>query len=149
MIRDCTAADIEQICTLLAVLWPDLDVNTPQMRQCFQRGLQSPNQRYLCAVLDGDVVGFGSLNVKNNLWQQGQIGHVDELVVSPRHRRQGIGSALLQRIAETAAEMGCKRLELDSAHHRSQAHTFYERLGFHNRALLFSKPLVDAEASQE
>jgi ribosomal protein S18 acetylase RimI-like enzyme len=83
--------------------------------------------------------------VNNNLWQQGLIGHVDELVVDQRHRRMGIGSALLRRMEEIAAEMGCKRLQLDSAHHRLEAHAFYESLGFRNRAMLFSKPMATPE----
>lgn len=144
-IRDCTAADIGRIYELLGSLWPDIDVHTTEMRRCFERDLQSPNQKYVCAVLDEEVVGFCSLNIKNNLWQQGLVGHVDELVVDEPHRRIGIGSALLRRIEEIAMEMGCKRLELDSAHHRGEAHAFYESLGFQNRAMLFSKPIDTAE----
>jgi glucosamine-phosphate N-acetyltransferase len=34
-----------------------------------------------------------------------------------------------------------RRVELDSAFHRKQAHRFYEQLGFENRAYLFSKAL--------
>ncbi len=131
-----------QVCGLLGQLWPDSEVDTPQMRQSFECGLQSPGQKYICAVQDEKVVGFCSLNIKNSLWQQGLMAHVDELVVDQRHRGVGIGSALLRRVEEIAAEMGCKRVELDSAHHRIQAHTFYEGLGFENRALLFSKTMV-------
>ncbi len=94
-IRTCTAADVGRTCQLLGQLWPDIDVNTADMRRCFERGLQSPNQRYICAVLDDEVVGFCSLNIKNNLWQQGLVGHVDELVVDESHRRIGVGSAML------------------------------------------------------
>ncbi len=89
-IRDFTTGDIGPVCELLGQVWPDIDVNTAQMRQCLERGLQSANQRYLCAVLDDEVVGFCSLNVKNNLWQHGLLGHVDELVVDESHRRRGL-----------------------------------------------------------
>ena len=54
-IRNSTAADIGRICELLGSLWPDIDVNTAEMRRCFERGLQSPNQKYICAVLDEKV----------------------------------------------------------------------------------------------
>jgi len=140
-LRNCAAADIGRISELLGQLWPDVDVHTAELRQCFERGLQSPSQKFLCAVLDEKVVGFCSLNVKHNLWQQGLVGHIEELVVDRPHRPSGIGSALLRRVEAMAGQMGCKRLELDSAHHRAEAHAFYERLGFHNRAVLFSKPL--------
>jgi ribosomal protein S18 acetylase RimI-like enzyme len=141
-IRNCTADDLEQVCRLLAQLWPETEVITPETRRCFAAGLHSTTQRYICAASDAEVVGFCSLNVTNSLWQQGPMGHVDELVVDQRHRGLGIGSALLQHMQGIALEMGCKRLELDSARHRIEAHAFYERLGFENRALLFSKAIV-------
>ena len=144
-VRDCTIEDIGRICELLGQLWPGVEVDTPEMKRCFERGLRSPNQRYVCAVREERVVGFCSLNVKNNLWQQGLLGHVDELVVDEKHRRMGIGSALLRRIEQIAAEMGCRRLELDSAYQRVESHAFYENLGFQNRARLFSKQIVTTD----
>lgn len=144
-VRDCSHEDIGRVCELLGQLWPGVEVDTPEIRRCFEDGLRSPNQRYVCAVRERNVVGFCSLYVKNNLWQQGPLAHVDELVVDKKHRRMGIGSALLRRIEEIAAEMGCKRLELDSAHHRVESHAFYEGLAFQSRAILFSKQIVKTE----
>lgn len=65
-IRTCTATDVGRICQLLGQLWPDIDVNTAEMQRCFERGLQSPNHRYICAVLDDEVVGFCSLNITDS-----------------------------------------------------------------------------------
>lgn len=145
-IRECTIADLGAVIELLETLWPERDVATPEMRECFESGLRSSNQRYICAELDERVVGFCSVNIRNSLWQQGLIAHIDELVVHESHRRRGVGTALLRRAGEVAAEVGCKRLELDSAHHRAEAHAFYESLGFQNRALLFSKSLTRTDS---
>jgi len=43
----------------------------------------------------------------------------------------------LNAIIAIAKERGCTRIELDSAFHRKEAHQFYERNGFGNRAYLF------------
>jgi ribosomal protein S18 acetylase RimI-like enzyme len=77
--------------------------------------------------------------VKNSLWQKGFLGHVDELIVDTEYRGQGIGAMLLEHLVTVARERGCRRVELDSALHRKEAHEFYKRLGFESRALLFSK----------
>jgi hypothetical protein len=37
--------------------------------------------------------------------------------------------------------MAGKRLELDSAFHRTNAHAFYDKLGFEKRAYLFTKEI--------
>jgi GNAT superfamily N-acetyltransferase len=86
-------------------------------------------------------IGFGSLTLKNNLWQEGYVGHVDELVVDSTHRSRGVGTLLLNQIIELARRKGCRRVELDSAFHRKEAHMFYEQHGFENRAFLFSRVL--------
>jgi GNAT superfamily N-acetyltransferase len=68
-------------------------------------------------------------------------GDIDELVVDQNHRSRGIGGLLLQQLISIARSKGCRRIELDSALRREEAHRFYERHGFKNRAFLFSKPI--------
>jgi GNAT superfamily N-acetyltransferase len=80
---------------------------------------------------------------KDNLWQQGNLGHIDEIIVDKSHRKKGIGKQLLERIVAVAEEKECKRIELDSAFHRKTAHEFYKTNGFEDRAFLYSKPLND------
>lgn len=87
------------------------------------------------------MIGFAPLTIKNNLWQAGNLGHIDELVVDQEHRGAGIGTTLLHEIIAAAKQRDCVRVELDSAFHREKAHKFYKRNGFDNRAYLFSKEL--------
>jgi len=140
-IRKCKADDFEAVTKLLRQLWPEQRLDVAALQAVFERALAGEQQVYLCAAEGDCVVGFASLTLKNNLWQAGFLGHVDELVVESRYRGQGVGRQLLAQISELARERGCRRVELDSAFHRKQAHEFYERHGFENRAFLFSKVL--------
>ena len=141
-IRPCRPEDFDPLTRLLAQLWPDGPPDPAAARGVFDRALASDSQVYLCATTaDGRLVGFGSLTLKNTLWPAGPIGNVDELVVDAASRGRGVGTRLLERLAAAARERGCRRLELDSAFHRAEAHAFYERHGFEKRAYLFSKPL--------
>jgi glucosamine-phosphate N-acetyltransferase len=140
-IRQCTSVDFEQIFVLLEQLWPDKTLDRDALRWVYSRGLTSGFQRYLCAVENESVVGFCSLTIKNNLWQAGYLAHIDELIVRKEWRGLGIGSALLAAIIGVARQAGCSRVELDSAFHRSEAHSFYQQRGFENRGYLFSKAL--------
>jgi GNAT superfamily N-acetyltransferase len=85
------------------------------------------------------VLGFGSLAIKSNLWNEASVGYVDEMVIDAAHRGRGIGTRILDHLASWARERGCNRIELDSAFHRKEAHAFYERRGFQSRAYLYSK----------
>jgi len=141
VIRKCTSADFQQIFGLLQQLWPDKKLDSEALSRVYHRGLTSDLQRCICAVDDENVIGFCSLTLKNNLWQAGYLGHIDELIVSEEKRGAGVGRALLAAIIEIAKQAGCSRVELDSAFHRLEAHKFYQQQGFENRAYLFSKPL--------
>ena len=140
-IRSCTQEDFETVLGLLEQLWPDRELDRGRMREAFLRGLDNDSQEYLCAAVEGEIVGFCSLSVKNSLWQQGYLANVDELVVDASMRRKGIGGELLEKVLQIAAEKGCHRVELDSAFHRQDAHRFYEAHGFKDRSLLFTKEI--------
>jgi GNAT superfamily N-acetyltransferase len=54
---------------------------------------------------------------------------VEDLVVAPDRRSEGIGAALLARAREWAAGRGASHLELDTGHARADAQRFYGRQG--------------------
>lgn len=141
LIRECKEADFEQVLRLLGQLWPDKKLDEKELHCVFLRGLNSEFQHYICATIETDIVGFSSLTIKNSLWQEGYIGHIDELIVDKQYRGKGIGSKLLKHIIRVAEEKGCRRAELDSAFDRAKAHEFYQKNGFENRAFLFSKKI--------
>lgn len=140
-IRACRAEDFDAVAHLLHQLWPDKQLDLARLRTVFDRAITSDSQVYLCATIGRDVVGFGSLTLKNNLWHEGYLGHIDELVVDSKYRSQGIGTRLLAYIEITARRRGCRRIELESSTQRTRAHKFYEQHGFASRALLFSKAI--------
>jgi GNAT superfamily N-acetyltransferase len=135
--RPTSAADFEGVLALLRQLWPDKPIDPAILRPIFERIIEV--RRYFCAEEEGRIVGFGGVSFRDNMWQEGCIAFVEELVVDSSFRGRGIGGEIIKRLQELARAKGCKRLELDSGFHRTQAHLFYEHLGFEKRAFLFSK----------
>ena len=140
VIRHCKKEDYNCIIQLLKQLWPDkiFDNNS---RSIYEKALSSNSQKLIVCIADDVICGFCSLTVKNSLWQSGNIGHIDELVVDSCFRNKGIGKMLMNKMELIAMEDACKRIELDSAFHRKDAHEFYLKNAFENRAYLFSKKL--------
>lgn len=135
--------DFDQIFELLKQFWPNQSLDKLAMEQIYLKGLRSNNQTYLVAATkDNKIIGFVSLYIKNNLWQCGNLSHIDELIVDQDYRKKGIATLLLNKIIVEAKKNDCKRVELDSAFHREAAHEFYKRKGFENRAYLFSKNIT-------
>jgi ribosomal protein S18 acetylase RimI-like enzyme len=70
-----------------------------------------------------------------------QYAHIFLLYVKPEHRRQGIGSALMQRAQAWARARGHHRIGLQVFSHNQPALNLYRGLGFEARSLLLMKPL--------
>jgi ribosomal-protein-alanine N-acetyltransferase len=73
--------------------------------------------------------------------------HINNIAVRPRHRRSGIGGALLCAALEGGAKVGARLciLEVRASNHAAQ--TLYERHGFRivgRRAGYYSEPPEDA-----
>lgn len=133
--------DFHFVFNLLGQLWPDLDLDYQALNEIYLKAIDSDVQRLIVGVDKGKLVGFCSLTIKNNLWQAGNLGHVDELVIDKSCRGKGYGKKLIDSITQIAKDLKCKRIELDSAFHRKEAHRFYESIGYENRAYLFSQRL--------
>ncbi len=146
-VRFCSEVDFDSVLALLGELWPGRQLDSGALHTAYGRALTSETQFYLCAENEGKVAGFCSLTLKNSLWQAGFLAHLDELIVAERHRRKGIGRALLAAAVELATSKNCARIELDSGFHREAAHRFYESQGFENRAYIFSKSLRNESPS--
>lgn len=61
-------------------------------------------------------------------WTWGECGYVDVLWVAESHRRQGIGTQLMDTAEAQAAARGCTSMVLST--HSFQAPDFYRRRGY-------------------
>jgi GNAT superfamily N-acetyltransferase len=88
-------------------------------------------QTVLVAEDGGLVVGTASFIVIPNLSHVGRpYAVVEDVVVDSTRRGERIGEALMQRAVDLAKDAGCYKLVLTSNRRRTDAHRFYERLGF-------------------
>lgn len=129
--------DFAGIYQLLEQLWPNQELNQARIQQVFIKALHTGQPSYFVAKQHGKIVGFISCLVKNNLWAQGNLLHIDDLIIDEEYRRQQIGSMLIQAARDFARENCCTYLELDSGFPRTGAHFFYEKNGFTKRAFNF------------
>ena len=60
----------------------------------------------------------------------GHRGWVYYLAVAPDYQRQGIGTAIMQKVEESLAQMGCPKLNLQIRADNAEVQAFYESLGY-------------------
>jgi GNAT superfamily N-acetyltransferase len=75
----------------------------------------------------GELLGFATAYLELNSVRFGLRCWVEDLAVSPEHRSQGIGKALLDAAQTWARAGGATHFELDTGLARSDAQRFYER----------------------
>ncbi len=69
-------------------------------------------------------------------------GRITALVVSRKHRRGGIGRALIAAAEKDFAEKRVTRVSLTTRFTREHAHRFYQALGYSRTGFRFAKQLL-------
>jgi GNAT superfamily N-acetyltransferase len=96
-------------------------------RQAIAAAIADDEATVLVAEHRGELLGLCTAYLELNSVRFGPRCWVEDLAVSPEHRSQGVGKALLDAAKDWARERGATHLELDSADTRIDAHRFYER----------------------
>ncbi|GAA1358817.1 GNAT family N-acetyltransferase [Streptomyces beijiangensis] len=97
----------------------------------FQRLAADPNQHLVVAVRDGRVVGTLQLTVIPGLSRRGAVRSIVEGVrIHSGERGSGLGTQLIEWAVAESRLQGCQLVQLTSDATRTDAHRFYERLGF-------------------
>lgn len=91
-----------------------------------------PAQQLLVATAgDADVVATMQLTVIPGMARRGALRlQIEAVRVHERHRSTGLGAAMMRWAVEDARRRGCALVQLTSDKRRTDAHRFYERLGF-------------------
>ena len=92
-----------------------------------------PAQLLVVAVDDDTaaVLGTLQLSIIPGLSRRGSLrGQVEAVRVSARARGRGLGAAMVQWAVDESRRRGCALVQLTTDKSRTDAHRFYERLGF-------------------
>ncbi|UXY28649.1 GNAT family N-acetyltransferase [Streptomyces sp. HUAS TT20] len=90
-----------------------------------------PNQRVVVAVREGRVIGTLQLTLIPGLSRRGATRSIIEAVrIHADERGSGLGTQLIQWAIDKSRDQGCQLVQLTSDVSRTDAHRFYERLGF-------------------
>ncbi|MFJ8541693.1 GNAT family N-acetyltransferase [Streptomyces sp. NPDC093586] len=97
----------------------------------FERLSTDPHQHLVVAVREDRVVGTLQLTVVPGLSRRGATRSIIEGVrVHADERGSGLGTRLIEWAVAESRRQGCHLVQLTSDKTRTDAHRFYERLGF-------------------
>jgi ribosomal protein S18 acetylase RimI-like enzyme len=109
--------------------------------------LERPDVIVLVAERTGAVLGYAYGGVEGNDYMalRGPAGVLYDLMVDPAHRRQGIGSALLQAALAAMATLGAPRVVLFTADKNHGAQSLFARAGFRRTMIEMTRELTDSD----
>ncbi|CAN7262012.1 MULTISPECIES: GNAT family N-acetyltransferase [Ensifer] len=108
----------------------------------FARIEASPLQTLYVARLGEEVVGTFQATLLTSLPGRGRPRLLIEAVQTRKDMRgRGIGARMIRHASERAREEGAAKVQLSSNATRTDAHRFYERLGFVRSHFGFHMPL--------
>jgi GNAT superfamily N-acetyltransferase len=132
-IRQAAAGDVPLILEFirgLATYEREPDAVTATEADLLRDGFgENPYYHCLIADSDGKPAGFAFYFFNYSTWTGRPGLYLEDLFVTPEFRGQGIGKALLARVAAIAVEKGCPRLQWEVLDWNTPAIEFYRALG--------------------
>lgn len=125
VIQPMAVDDLDGVLEIERVSFP-----TPWSRAAYYRELtDNTYAHYVVAKRGDEVVGYAGM------WVLLDEAHVTNIAVHPRHRRRGIGEALMLQLMAIAREKGAARMTLEVRPSNKTAQKLYQKLGFVARGI--------------
>ncbi len=129
IVRVADRTDAAALQSLYCQLVDDVNVNVTESQiQMVAEGART--RLYVCEV-DGGVCGTVLVSLCADVMYADQpFAVIENLVVDHRCRGHGIGQALLHEVEQYCLSGNCSKMMLLSSASRTDAHSFFERVGF-------------------
>jgi len=123
IIRSFDEKDQQGVSALWRMVFPHAPAwNCPE--NDIQRKLAVQRELFLVAESGNQLVGSAMAGY------DGHRGWVYYVAVSPKFRRQGIGSALMREVEKRLVQIGCPKLNLQVRVNNAEVVAFYKTLGY-------------------
>lgn len=138
LVRQATARDIDAVFSKAASLATTFVLEWPSFKESFDLLQSDQAARLLVAegetgLINGYLLGF----THHTLFANGTVGWIEEMYVSERERRSGVGTDLERAFEEWARDRGATLIALATR----RAAPFYSAIGFEESAVYFRKLL--------
>ena len=139
-------ADTSQLVELLGILFTqeaELNPDPRKQRRALEIILQDPSRARIYVARDaGKVIAMAALHFTTSTAEGGKAAWLEDCIVRPDYRRQGIGKALLEYLVAQARAEGALRVMLLTDADNARAQALYRKTGFTDSAMLAMRLLL-------
>jgi GNAT superfamily N-acetyltransferase len=129
-----SASDIDELVSLLGLLFAqeaEFSPNDDLQRTGLCRIIEEPQRGEIIVLrMQNEVVGMTTLLYTISTALGARVALLEDMIVHPRYRNQGLGEQLVNAANQRAITVGCQRITLLTDEDNHAAHRFYQRHGF-------------------
>ena len=137
LVRRAELSDAMAIWQLVQAFATSFTPRNDSFEGSFEMLLSQESAILLVACDQGQVIGYLLAHIHSTFYANGSVAIVEEIMVSPEARRQGVGSKLMATAEQIAREDGVQVISLATR----RASEFYRSIGFEESATYFRKLL--------
>ena len=138
-VRPAQVEEVDHLVHLLGLLFTieeDFSVDVEKQRNGLRLLVEGDRACVLVAEQDGQVIGMCTGQIVISTAEGGPSVLVEDVVVEPEYRGQGVGRALMAALTEWAKNQGSTRMQLLADKNNPPGLVFYNRLGWTSTALV-------------
>ncbi len=136
-IRAARLSDVSQLAALMCEL--GYETTSDEMRARLKSIAKDVRYSTFVAKIGTELCGMIGTLTHMSHEHNDLSGKIVALVVSEKHRRSGVGRALIAAAEKDFAKRNVTRLTLTTRFERDEAHRFYQKLGYSRTGLRFAK----------
>lgn len=138
MIRKVEREDFDDVVRLFTQLWPEMQLNYDDLKYVFNEYLENRNCEMWCYG-EKEIAAVVTLTKRPSFYYGGQVAILEDIIVDQQHRGRNIGYELVRFVEKRLENEGIYGIEISTAFHRNNAHSFYEKLGYKRSGFHFRK----------
>ena len=128
--RYALGTDAFRIIELVKQLEEEYEITPNKAKDAFYASLKDKGHIGIVAELDRDIIGFCDIWIYPDVFHQGVIATLQNLVVDKTFRRRGVGKALVRKAVEQCKKRGVVAVHVSTTKANAPALALYEGLGF-------------------
>ena len=143
-IREAIISDLPAIMKLISQsdMSPDNQLSESDANDLFKRISSTGCHKIYIASIDDSIVGtFALILIQSLTHNGGRSVVVEDVVVDMNFQGKGLGRQMMDYAAKAALQFGGEKLVLSSGKARTNAHEFYEHLGYKKDGYRFALKL--------
>lgn len=140
-VREARSDDAADLARLLTELGHPTTAESITTR--WEHWSRSDSAAFVAEDERGRILGLVTTHRMEVLHRPRPVGRITALIVDPSARGLGIGKTLVRHVEASFAAAGCGLLEVTSHAKLTDAHAFYEHVGYERTSTRFARTLAN------